>query len=729
DYANNWGKSLASQGDGFHRWLASRPIGNQPSDLSPDALWPPIDQAVNQNFDNALGFGITYDPLILDLDGDGLELKRASSSILFDHNADGIRTGTGWTGADDGILVRDLDGNGAIDTGRELFGVDTIKRNGQKALNGFDALADLDSNADGNFTSADAAWGSVKVWRDLDQDGISDSGELLSLGDLGISRIGVVGSTTNATGGTQANVTVNGNLIAQSASFTRSVNGTTTNRTIGAVDLEADNFHREFTADIALNEAAKALPKMQGSGRARDLGEAVTLSAVLANSLSTFSVATTRDAQRAQIDQLLTDWAQSSDYWSSIETNLGGSGTLGASTGLQGINLSITLPTGVTMEQFRRVIGVLEVFNGERFYDKPSATQTPPAMRGFTSSTQSSTTGGVTTTTPSYVINPPAGQWTQLMLSYDALKESVYNALALQTRLKPYLDSIELTIGENGAGFDSSALMTRLSESKNSNEREAILDLADLNGLAGDTLKAVGFGGFQLLGSWLDTLSETSPLRVELAGLSYLANVSAGTGTGADDMYLGNASSNSFNAGEGDDRIYGGAGDDNLNGGAGNDIVNGGLGNDTLNGGSGNDTLIGGLGNDTLYGDEGNDTYVFNKGDGVDTINDYDYTSGNSDILSISDIASDQLWFAKSGNNLIVSAIGTTDSMTVQNWYSGNAYHVEKFQTSDGKTLLDTQVQNLVQAMAGFAPPSAGQMTLPANYQSSLNTAIAANWH
>ncbi|KWT82821.1 hypothetical protein WDL1CHR_06296 [Variovorax sp. WDL1] len=71
---------------------------------------------------------------MLDLDGDGLELKRADGSILFDHNADTIRTGTGWIGSDDGILVRDLDANGTIDSGRELFGIDTLKSDGKNAL-------------------------------------------------------------------------------------------------------------------------------------------------------------------------------------------------------------------------------------------------------------------------------------------------------------------------------------------------------------------------------------------------------------------------------------------------------------------------------------------------------------------------------------------------------------------------------------------------------------------
>ena len=45
------------------------------------------------------------DPLALDLDGDGIETRGADCSVLFDHNGDGIKTGTGWVDADDGFLV------------------------------------------------------------------------------------------------------------------------------------------------------------------------------------------------------------------------------------------------------------------------------------------------------------------------------------------------------------------------------------------------------------------------------------------------------------------------------------------------------------------------------------------------------------------------------------------------------------------------------------------------
>ena len=81
------------------------------------------------------------------------------------------------------------------------------------------------------------------------------------------------------------------------------------------------------------------------------------------------------------------------------------------------------------------------------------------------------------------------------------------------------------------------------------------------------------------------------------------------------------------------------------------------------------------------------------------------------------------------GNNLEVDIIGTSDKFTLTKWYLGNQYHVEQFKTSDGKVLLDSQVQALVQAMAAFSPPAAGQTTLTSAQQATLNPVIAANWH
>jgi len=67
-----------------------------------------------------------WDPLILDLDGDGIETTTRENGIYFDHEVNGFAENSAWVGADDGLLVRDLNSNGVIDSGRELFGNNTL---------------------------------------------------------------------------------------------------------------------------------------------------------------------------------------------------------------------------------------------------------------------------------------------------------------------------------------------------------------------------------------------------------------------------------------------------------------------------------------------------------------------------------------------------------------------------------------------------------------------------
>jgi hypothetical protein len=82
---------------------------------------------------------------------------------------------------------------------------------------------------------------------------------------------------------------------------------------------------------------------MQGSGRARDLSEASSLSPALAAVVGAFAAGTTRGAQRANLDALITEWAKSSDYWQSLEGSL--SGTVKISG----------LPAGMTEAQYRNM--------------------------------------------------------------------------------------------------------------------------------------------------------------------------------------------------------------------------------------------------------------------------------------------------------------------------------------------------------------------------------------
>ena len=158
-------------------------------------------------------------PLVVDLDGDGIETIGTDEKVYFDHDDSGFAENTGWVSKDDGLLVRDINGNGQIDNGTELFGNNTVLSNGQKATNGFEALKDLDSNNDGVFNNQDAAWNEVKVWKDANENGQVENGEFLTLEQAGIAGI-------NLTYNTSTLVDENGNEHKQTGTFIKT-DGTT----------------------------------------------------------------------------------------------------------------------------------------------------------------------------------------------------------------------------------------------------------------------------------------------------------------------------------------------------------------------------------------------------------------------------------------------------------------------------------------------------------------------
>ncbi len=125
-------------------------------------------------------------PIVLDLDGDGVELVALEDSTAFyDINGDGYRTRMAWAAADDGFLAYDKDGDGRIAAHDELSFVSYVPG----ARTDLEGLRHFDTDGDGQLDPEDAEWALFRVWQDLDRDGESDPGELRSLDEAGIRSI------------------------------------------------------------------------------------------------------------------------------------------------------------------------------------------------------------------------------------------------------------------------------------------------------------------------------------------------------------------------------------------------------------------------------------------------------------------------------------------------------------------------------------------------------------
>ena len=141
--------------------------------------------------------------------------------------------------------------------------------------------------------------------------------------------------------------------------------------------------------------------------------------------------------------------------------------------------------------------------------------------------------------------------------------------------------------------------------------------------------------------------------------------------------------------------------------------------------------LTGGAGNDTLSGRLGNDTYQVDRGEGQDTIVENDGTGGNSDLLLYgATINPLDLVFSQQANHLRIAIHGSTDRVTIQNWFSApTTAQVETIQAGNGQTLLSTQVDQLIQAMATFSQQTGLTWDQAIDQQpQNVQTVLAASW-
>ncbi|WP_263846350.1 FG-GAP-like repeat-containing protein [Roseobacter sinensis] len=180
-------------------------------------------------------------PLLLDLDGDGVEVTELSKSTVFmDAGGDGLLHRTAWVGDGDGVLFIDDDGDGAISEKKEYVFTewDPTATDDLAALR-----AVFDSNDDGVLDANDARFADFKVLV-TNADGSTTA---RTLTELGITSINLTADTTRIE-------LPDGSMITGQTSFTRSdgSTGTVANATLVA-EAQGYRVEQDESTDIAGN--------------------------------------------------------------------------------------------------------------------------------------------------------------------------------------------------------------------------------------------------------------------------------------------------------------------------------------------------------------------------------------------------------------------------------------------------------------------------------------------
>ena len=688
-------------------------------------------------------------PVILDLDRDGVETTGLTNGVHFDHDDNGFAEQTSWVSSDDGILVMDRNGNGIIDNGTELFGNETLLQNGQKAANGFQALAELDGNSDGKIDADDAAYTQLLIWKDINGDGYSSHNELFTLNELGIQSI-------NTSYYDSSYIDANGNEYKQVGSFTRTDNS---RGTAADVWFQTDKMHTianewlDVPADIA------ALPNLQGYGNVYDLRQAMArdASGQLKSLVEQFVAAQDVTTRESILNQILFKWT----------------GSDGITQGSNGYYIDA------------RKVGVLEKVFGQAYVGTWGPTEAGPNSASLLSQAYDV----LYETCYAQLMSQ-----THLKYLYDSityhLDEATNTRMGNLTAVAKLLRS--QIAADHDTGMENLTEFTRSLRGLNATE---IMNFSDFCNevAAGDQsiFDQAYYGGQVLYGtSGNDTLMGTSgnDSLIGGAGDDYLYGGYGGTdvfdGGAGNDTCIGGMGADTyrFGIGDGHDVIFDSLGIDTIIFGNGitadslefrlstiqydNGIIisiketgdsirignwfadtwyqiehfkfadgsemtasevnaraiaggfvgtdeseelwapdylgtnlYGNGGDDTLHGSNYDDTIDGGSGNDIMYGGTGNDTYMWGRGSGQDIISD---SYGNLDkIILGSDILPADVSLARTGEDIILSINGTSDTLTLSGWGSYQGM-IEQIIFADGTIWNEAIIkQNLLTSTDG----------------------------
>lgn len=596
-------------------------------------------------------------PLVLDLSSGhtGIDLTTFNASTtetFFDLRGTGYAVQTAWVSGDTGLLARDLDTNGLIDSVNELFGSPTV--------DGFAKLAELDSDHNLRIDQYDTDWSDLVVWVDADGDAVTDSGELHTLTSLNIASIDLAGVAASTS-------TIDGNPISHTSTFTFTSGATAA---IADAWFVHDTMNSYSTADYTLDIRTLFLPDMRGFGTLPDLHIAMSNDEDLLTMVQDFAAGFSYDTfddpatMNDDIVAIMYQWAGVQDVdpdsrGEAIDArklefleHLFGEGFVGWYYGANPYYKADTFLAESFHIAFENVKAALLIQSG--------------AAPLFTDAAYDQLAGTVTG---------------DLSLVQAAIDDLATHAPA------PGSANIQFWLSVTGF-IDNVTGLANLTGTEEGWLDDAIssTDIALSWTAVEDLYNNVNPGSTSTATTGDDTLNGSGPA----ATIDGLAGHDTINGTNGNDVLYGNDGNDTIHGYIGADVIHGDAGNDSIYGESGDDTLVGGDGNDVIDTGGGTDTVYAGLGGNTISDGGNNTTYVF--GGGNDLIHDY---GGTDQIVLPAGIVLGDLTFLRTSSNdtsnydltiLVDGGAGGSIQMT-DHFYFTNNYRVETLVFDDTSTL------------------------------------------
>ena len=685
------------------------------------------------------------DPLIIDLGTPNLELKSIENGAHFDLDKNGFAEKTAWIGEEDGFLAIDRNGNGIIDDGGELFSDYVIKKDGTKAINGFDALEDFDDNVneetgeigDGVIDEKDSRFKELRVWVDKDNYGITDEGELNTLEYHNIKSISLnildPENSENSNDNSE-NKKLSENFFNAEVKF---ANEETTKISEHWFEVKThDTVEKDENGNNIIAGSVEAFGNIKNLNDAMREDDKKTLS----NFVRCFKNSEDYAEKRVLVKKILFSLTDSTE----LDPNARG-GNIDA-----------------------RELNVVEKFMGRNFI------------------------GAEGTSTPNSLAAPI------LQNVYYQIETLYFNLLNKESISSKYISQVYVTRDNDGnASIDFSAFnySVALGILLDKDIDDAVYSVASILKQYDFLYGTDSFSSFTTDYVKLTDHFNDMEDKILIQSVVYGADgndIIQGTVDG--DILWGDSGNDTITAGNGNDFIYGGTGNDTMNGGDGNDSYYFNLGDgqdiineensrsnadrvvfgegitqndvkitrdggdmiltvgdngdsiriaaqftnaayqvetfefadgstiktedilnnpftiegsgtikgfdnglalrdeifigsetaDTIYGYSGDDTITGSKGNDILYGGYGNDTYIFNLGDGQDIINEENSRSNADRVVFGEGITQNDVKITRDGNDMILTVGDNGDSIRIARQFTITYAQIESFEFADG---------------------------------------------